>query len=121
MVKLTDVEASGAEHVVDAKPGQTVMESAVKNNVPGIAADCGGSCACATCRVYVNETWQLRLGSVGDGAVHDRVLRRHEAGLAALLPDQVTPGSRRLGRPHAREPGTSGTVSKRARREIVPG
>ena len=62
MVKLTYVEASGAEHVVDAKPGQSVMESAVKNNVPGIAADCGGSCACATCRVYVNETWQLRIG-----------------------------------------------------------
>jgi len=61
MVKIRFIEASGAEHVVDAKPGQSVMESAVKNNVPGIAADCGGSCACATCRVYVNETWQEKL------------------------------------------------------------
>ena len=62
MVKVTFVEATGAEHVIDAKPGQSVMESAVKNNVPGIAADCGGSCACATCRVYVKEIWQVRIG-----------------------------------------------------------
>ena len=61
MVKLTYVEASGAEHVIEAKPGQSVMESAVKNNVPGIAADCGGSLACATCRVYVNEAWREKI------------------------------------------------------------
>jgi 2Fe-2S ferredoxin len=62
MVKITYVEASGAEHVVDAKPGQTVMETAVKNNVPGIAADCGGTCACGTCRVYLSDAWQEKLG-----------------------------------------------------------
>jgi ferredoxin, 2Fe-2S len=61
MVKLIYVEASGVEHVIEAKPGQSVMETAVKNNVPGIAADCGGALACATCRVYVNDAWQARL------------------------------------------------------------
>ena len=61
MVKLTFIEATGEEHVVAAKLGQSVMESAVKNNVPGIAADCGGALACATCRVYVSEAWQDKL------------------------------------------------------------
>ena len=61
MVKLTFIEASGEEHVIDAKPGHSVMESAVKNNVPGIAADCGGALACATCRVYVSDAWRDKL------------------------------------------------------------
>jgi 2Fe-2S ferredoxin len=61
MVKITYVEASGVEHVIDATPGRSVMENAVKNNVPGIAADCGGVCACATCRVYVGEMWQTKV------------------------------------------------------------
>ena len=64
MVKLKFIEANGAEHTISAKLGQTVMETAVKNNVPGITADCGGSCACATCRVYVDDpVWQERLGA----------------------------------------------------------
>jgi ferredoxin, 2Fe-2S len=62
MVKIKYVEASGASRTIDAKPGQSLMENAVKNNVPGIVADCGGSCACATCRVYVDDTWQSVLG-----------------------------------------------------------
>ena len=61
MVKLTFIEATGEEHVVEAKLGQSVMENAVKNNVPGIAADCGGALACATCRVYVSDAWQDKL------------------------------------------------------------
>ena len=63
LVKITYVEANGQAHTVDAKVGETVMESAVKNSVPGIAADCGGACACATCRVYVNETWRSKTGA----------------------------------------------------------
>jgi len=61
MVKLTFIEATGEEHVITAKPGHSVMESAVKNSVPGIAADCGGALACATCRVYVSDEWQHKL------------------------------------------------------------
>jgi ferredoxin, 2Fe-2S len=61
MIKLTFIDASGEAHVVEAKPGYSVMENAVKNNVPGIAADCGGALACATCRVYVSDEWQARL------------------------------------------------------------
>ena len=57
MPKITYIEHSGKSHVVDVPNELTVMEGAVQNNIPGIDADCGGSCACATCHVYVEEKW----------------------------------------------------------------
>ena len=57
MAKITYIEHSGKSHVVEVPKELTVMEGAVQNNIPGIDADCGGSCACATCHVYVNEKW----------------------------------------------------------------
>ena len=63
MAKITYVEFNGKEHVVDVKTGLSVMEGAVKNNIPGIDADCGGACACATCHVYVDEAWKDKTGS----------------------------------------------------------
>ena len=63
MAKITFVEHSGKEHVVDVKSGLTVMEAAVKNNIPGIDADCGGACACATCHVYVAQDWLAKTGT----------------------------------------------------------
>ncbi|HEX5378640.1 MAG TPA: 2Fe-2S iron-sulfur cluster-binding protein [Phenylobacterium sp.] len=62
MAKITYIENDGTEHVIDVKPGLTVMEGAVKNNVPGIDADCGGACACATCHVYVDAAWESKTG-----------------------------------------------------------
>ncbi len=62
MAKITYIEHDGKEHVIDVKTGLTVMEGAVKNNVPGIDADCGGACACATCHVYVDEAWLSKTG-----------------------------------------------------------
>jgi 2Fe-2S ferredoxin len=62
MAKVTYIEANGTEHVVDVQAGYSVMEGAVKNNVPGILADCGGACACATCRVYVDPAWREKTG-----------------------------------------------------------
>ena len=62
MAKITYVEHDGTEHVLDIKTGLSVMEGAVKNNVPGIDADCGGACACATCHVYVAEEWKDVVG-----------------------------------------------------------
>ncbi|MES2098808.1 MAG: 2Fe-2S iron-sulfur cluster-binding protein [Pseudomonadota bacterium] len=44
----------GSVRDVDAKPGSTVMENAIRANVRGIDAECGGSCSCATCHVYVD-------------------------------------------------------------------
>lgn len=62
MVRITYIEQDGAEHVVDAEPGMTVMEAAVKNDVPGIEAECGGACSCATCHVYVDADWREATG-----------------------------------------------------------
>jgi 2Fe-2S ferredoxin len=62
MPKITYIEQSGKEHVIDAPVGQTVMEAAVKHAVPGIDADCGGACACATCHVYVDPEWLAKTG-----------------------------------------------------------
>ena len=62
MAKITYIEFDGTEHTIDVKPGLSVMEGAVKNNIPGIDADCGGACACATCHCYVDEEWVSRTG-----------------------------------------------------------
>ena len=62
MAKITYIEHDGTEHVIDVKNGLTVMEGAVKNNIPGIDADCGGACACATCHVYVDDAWTAAVG-----------------------------------------------------------
>jgi 2Fe-2S ferredoxin len=62
MAKITYIEFNGTEHVVDVKAGLSVMEGAVKNNIPGIDADCGGACACATCHVYVDQAWREATG-----------------------------------------------------------
>ena len=57
MSKITYIEKSGATKTVDVENGLSVMEGAIQNNIPGIDADCGGSMACATCHVYVEEKW----------------------------------------------------------------
>jgi ferredoxin, 2Fe-2S len=64
MPKVTYVEFNGPAHVVDVPVGNKVMEGAVSNGIPGIEADCGGSCACATCHVYVDEAWRVRTGKM---------------------------------------------------------
>ncbi len=63
MPKITYIEHSGKEHVIDVPAGMSVMEGAVKNAIPGIDADCGGACACATCHVYVDEAWAGKTGT----------------------------------------------------------
>jgi len=57
MPKITYIEHNGKTHVQEVPNGLSVMEGAVQNNIPGIDADCGGSCACATCHIYVDEKW----------------------------------------------------------------
>ena len=62
MAKITYIQFDGTETAVEIKPGLSVMEGAIKNNIPGIDADCGGACACATCHVYVDEAWREKTG-----------------------------------------------------------
>ena len=62
MVKITYIDAQGTARSVEAPVGSTVMETAIRNNIPGIDAECGGACACATCHVYVDEAWREAVG-----------------------------------------------------------
>jgi len=61
MPKITYIEHNGKSHEIEVANGLSVMEGAVQNNIPGIDADCGGSCACATCHVYVDKKWFEKL------------------------------------------------------------
>ena len=69
MPKITYVEHGGSEHVVEVSTGLTVMEGARDNNIPGIDADCGGSMACATCHVYVDDKWFDKIPKAEDAEV----------------------------------------------------
>jgi 2Fe-2S ferredoxin len=62
MPKITYREHDGTQRMVEAENGSTVMETAIKNGIPGIVAECGGACACATCHVYVEEAFMPIVG-----------------------------------------------------------
>jgi ferredoxin, 2Fe-2S len=62
MVKVTFIDSDGTSRTVDAEIGSTLMETAIKNGIPGIEAECGGACACATCHVYIDEQWRSKTG-----------------------------------------------------------
>jgi len=66
MPKITYIEHDGTTRTVEAEVGATVMETALKNDVPGIVAECGGSCTCATCLVHVDEAWTGKVGTRSD-------------------------------------------------------
>lgn len=66
MPKITYIDNDGTSRDVDAKVGSSVMEAAIQNMIPGIDADCGGACACATCHVYVAEEWVGKLSEKDD-------------------------------------------------------
>ena len=63
MPRVTFIEFNGTEHTVDANNGESLMLAAVNNGVPGIDADCGGGCACATCHIFVESDWIDKTGS----------------------------------------------------------
>ena len=67
MAKITYTDQQGNSKTIDVENGLTVMEGAIQNNIPGIDADCGGSMACATCHVYVEEKWLDKLPKAEDG------------------------------------------------------
>jgi ferredoxin, 2Fe-2S len=62
MAKVTFIDAAGTARTVEADNGSTVMETAIRNSIPGIEAECGGACACATCHVYVADDWSAKVG-----------------------------------------------------------
>ncbi len=104
MAKITFIQHNGTEQTVDGIPGMTVMETAVKNMVPGIDADCGGACACATCHVYVEAEWLDKVGKRNrHGRRHAGLCLRRAGFQPAFLPDQDHRRARRLARPGSRK------------------
>ncbi len=69
MAKITYQDSQGASKTIEVENGLSVMEGAIQNNVPGIDADCGGSMACATCHVYVDEKWFDKIPKAEDAEV----------------------------------------------------
>ena len=67
MAKITYIEHTNKKHIVEVPDNMSVMEGAVQNNIPGIDADCGGSMACATCHVYIDEKWFDKLKKKDEG------------------------------------------------------
>ena len=62
MPKITFIDSAGTSQTVEGETGSTVMETAIKNGIAGIEAECGGACACATCHVYVDDAWIEKTG-----------------------------------------------------------
>ncbi len=63
MVKITFIDSQGAARTVEGEVGSTVMETAIRNGVPEIEAECGGACACSTCHLYIDEAWREKVGA----------------------------------------------------------
>ena len=89
MPKVTYIEHNGKAHVVDVPNELSLMEGAVQNNIPGIDADCGGSCACATCHVYVDEKWFDKLPNK-ESAEEDMLDMAYEPNKFSRLSCQIT-------------------------------
>jgi 2Fe-2S ferredoxin len=62
MPKITYIDHQGTARTVEGELGSTVMETAIKHGIPGIEAECGGACACATCHVHVDAAWRETVG-----------------------------------------------------------
>ena len=77
MTKITYKDYQGNSKTIEVENGLSVMEGAIQNDIPGIDADCGGSMACATCHVYVDETWFNKIAKAEDAEV-DMIDMAHE-------------------------------------------
>jgi len=93
MTKITYIEHNGKSHTQEVLNGLSVMEGAVQNNIPGIDADCGGSCACATCHIYVDEKWYDKLPNK-ESAEEDMLDMAYEPNKFSRLACQITVSDR---------------------------
>ena len=69
MPKITYIDQKGNSKTIEVESGLSVMEGAIQNNIPGIDADCGGSMACATCHVYVEDSWVNKISKAEDAEI----------------------------------------------------
>jgi len=78
LAKITFIQHDGEKQTLDVENGRSVMNAAIDNLVPGIDADCGGVCNCATCHVYVDESWMDKVGQAN----------KKEEAMMSLNPDR---------------------------------
>jgi 2Fe-2S ferredoxin len=92
LTRITVIDREGVRHELDASNGTSVMEVATNNGVPGIYAECGGTCSCATCHVYVDEAWRAATGvpdDLEDGMLDAAIDRRPNSRLCCQI--TITP------------------------------
>ncbi len=89
MVKVICIDADGEQSELEAQEGWTLMQATVSEGIDGIEAECGGSCCCATCHVYVDESYLDRLDAPSEqeqGMLAETVAeRRHNSRLACQI------------------------------------
>lgn len=83
MATITYIDPDGGRHDIDAHLGSTVMDTAVKNGVPGIVAECGGFLSCASCHVHVDDAWIEKVGRPVEDEDEDEIL---EGAMAERMP-----------------------------------
>ena len=88
MAKITFIDKDGNQKKIEIENGLTVMEGAIQKDIPGIDADCGGSMACATCHVYVEEKWLDKLPKAEEAEV-DMIDMAHEPKKNSRLSCQI--------------------------------
>ncbi|MES2631403.1 MAG: 2Fe-2S iron-sulfur cluster-binding protein [Pseudomonadota bacterium] len=74
MPTVNYLDPAGKNHAIEVPIGQSIMEGAVRNGIPGVLAECGGNLSCATCHVYIDEAWLARVGSAEAGSLEDEML-----------------------------------------------
>ena len=88
MPKINYTDKSGNTKTIEVENGLSVMEGAIQNNIPGIDADCGGSMACATCHVYVEEKWFDKIPKAEEAEI-DMIDMAHEPKKNSRLSCQI--------------------------------
>lgn len=89
MTRITFVTADSRAIEVTGRPGASLMKTAVANGVPGIEAECGGACSCATCHVYVDEAWIDTVGRA-ESMEADMLEMAYDVGENSRLSCQIT-------------------------------
>lgn len=74
MPTVNYLDPAGTNHEIEVPVGQSLMEGAVRNGVPGVLAECGGNLSCATCHVYIDDAWFDRVGPAEAGSLEDEML-----------------------------------------------
>jgi 2Fe-2S ferredoxin len=88
MPKVTFIQADGTSSEVEAVSGDSIMETAIDNDIRGIVAECGGACSCATCHVYVDDAWLSKLpdpDALEDGMLDCVIDRRPTSRLSCQI------------------------------------